>query len=207
MLEGFLENWRRGSRGPLPQLSPLQLLNALILINREGPIGRRALAHSLQLKDGVIRGLAERLAENKLVLVGDSGIQLSTTGRASLHKLYRSLLIKNILPLEESDLVPNHKAIGIHLSQAYRSSMTGVAQRDAAVKAGALGSITVAALGGRLTIPPDNKDLAKVAPKENARLHEAFKPSNRDLIIVGFGQDLGSSMAGALAAVLSLQNG
>ncbi len=205
MLEEFLENWRRGTRGPLPQLTPLQVLNALVLIDRDGPLGRRALAHSLQLKDGVVRGLTERLAENKLVSVGDSGVQLSTTGRTSLHKLYRSLLVKSIMALDDSDLVPNHRAIGVHLSHAYRSSMTGVAQRDAAVKAGAQGSITVASLSGKLTIPPDNKDLARVAPKENARLREAFKPSNQDLIIIGFGQDAGSALAGALAAVVSLQ--
>jgi hypothetical protein len=206
MLEEFLENWRRGSRGPLPQLTPIQLLNALILIDREGPLGRRALAHSLQLKDGVVRGLTERLAESKLVSVGDSGVQLSQPGKKSLQKLFRTLSIKRIMPLEGSDLILNNKAIGVHLSHAYREGMTGVAQRDAAVKAGAEGSITIAALGGKLTIPPDNKDLARVAPKENARLRTEFNPSDQDLIIVGFGGDATTAMAGALAAVLSLQN-
>lgn len=205
MLEEFLENWRRGSRGPLPHLTPLQLLNALILIDREGPMGRRALAHSLRLNDGVVRGLTERLAESKLVSVGDTGVQLSTPGRRSLQKLIRTLSIKRIIPLEGSDLILNNKAVGIHLSHAYREGMTGVAQRDAAVKAGAEGSITVAALGGKLIIPPDNKDLARVAPKENARLRAEFNPSNRDLIIVGFGGEATIAMAGALAAVLTLQ--
>jgi hypothetical protein len=205
MLEEFLENWRRGSRGPLPQLTPLQLLNALILIEREGPMGRRALAHSLQLKDGVIRGLTERLAETKLVSVGDSGVQLSAPGRKSLQKLFRRLSIKKIMPLEGSDLILNGKAVGIHLSHAYRGGMTGVEQRDAAVKAGAEGSITVAAISGKLTIPPDNRDLARVAPKENARLKDEFNPSNQDLVVIGFGGDTVTATAGALAAALSLR--
>ena len=69
ILEDILEKWRRGSTGPLPQLTPLQLLNALVLVEREGPVGRRALSETLQLNDGVVRGLLERLAASKMALV------------------------------------------------------------------------------------------------------------------------------------------
>ena len=95
--------------------------------------------------------------------------------------------------------------MGVHLRGAYERQMTGVAQRDEAVKAGAEGSITVAALGRRLVIPPDNKSLGDLAPKADARLREMFNPSDRDLIIIGFGKDRGAALAGALGAVLSLQ--
>jgi len=205
ILEDILERWRRGSRGPLPQLTPLQLLNALLLIDREGPLGRRALASTLQLNDGVVRGLLERLAESKMVTVTETGVQLSKIGKESLRKLLRQLSIKKIISLEQSDLVPTNSAMGVHATKLYRPGMTGIVQRDEAIKAGAEGSITVAVLGRKLVIPPDNKSIAELAPKENARLRSELEPTDKDLIIIGFGKDPGRALAGALAAVLSLQ--
>ena len=205
IVESVLDGWRRGTRGPLPQMTHLQLLSALVLIEREGPLGRRALAHALQIKDGVARGLMERLAESDLVSVTEAGVELSKRGKQSLHRFLRQLSVKRMLPLKESDLIPDRPTMNVHLAGAYRLGMTGIAQRDEAIKAGADGSITVAVLGGKLVIPPDNKNLASLAPKENARLRNEFKPSDKDLIIIGFGKDESRALAGAMAAVLSLQ--
>ena len=153
----------------------------------------------------MVRGLLERLAESKMVTVTETGVQLSKIGKESLRKLLRQLSIKKIISLEESDLVPTNSAMGVHATRLYRPGMTGIVQRDEAIKAGAEGSITVAVLGKRLVIPPDNKSIAELAPKENARLRSELEPTDKDLIIIGFAKDPGRALAGALAAVLSLQ--
>jgi len=140
-----------------------------------------------------------------MVTVTETGVQLSKIGKESLRKLLRQLSVKKIISLEQSDLVDTNSAMGVHVSKAYRPGMTGIVQRDEAIKAGAEGSITVAVLGKRLAIPPDNKSITELAPKENARLWNELKPTDRDLIIIGFGKDAGRALAGALAAVLSLQ--
>ena len=189
----------------MPQITPLQLLHALVLIEREGPIGRRALAQGLQIRDGVARGLVERLADGRIVSVKESGVELSSSGKQDLHRYLRQLAIKKILPLSESDLIHEHQVLGIHLRGGYSKGMTGVAQRDEAIKAGALGTITIAEVDGKLVIPPDNKKLAALAPRDNQRLQKDFEPSDKDLIIIGFGKDTSRALAGALAAVLSLQ--
>src|SRR5438093_25213 len=49
MLEEMLDKWRRGARGPLPQLTTVQLLNALVVIDEQGPVARRALARALRI--------------------------------------------------------------------------------------------------------------------------------------------------------------
>ena len=205
IVDNVLEGWRRGTRGPLPQITPLQLLNALVTIDQEGPLGRRALAQSLQIKDGVVRGLLERLADRKIASATETGVSLSTAGRKSLHKFLSELSVRKISPIQESGLIGTRKGIGVHLAGAYEKGMTGVAQRDEAIKAGAEGSITVAMLGRRLVIPPDNKSIADLDAKEDARLRREFNPSDKDLIIIGFGSDLVIAQAGALAAVMSLQ--
>jgi hypothetical protein len=182
----------------------LQLLNALVTIDREGPIGRRALARSLRVKDGVVRGLLERLAEAKIALATETGVQLSGNGRKSLRKFLTQLSVKKIARLGESGLIGTSLGIAIHVVGAYRKGMTGVAQRDEAIKAGAGGSVTIAFSGRKLVIPPDNKNIADLDPGEDARLRREFSPSDKDLIIIGFGSDLAIAQAGALAAVLSL---
>ena len=139
-----------------------------------------------------------------MVTVTENGVQLSKIGKENLRKLLHQLSINKIISLEESDLAHASSAMGVHVSKAYRSGMTGIAQRDEAIKAGAEGSITVAVLGKKLVIPPDNKSIAELAPKDNAMLRSELEPSDKDLIIIGFGKDPGHALAGALAAVLSL---
>ena len=204
MLGKMLEKWRRGTRGPLPHLTPLQLLNALLLIDQEGPVGRRSLALALQINDGIARGLLERLAEQGIVRVTETGAKLSQEGKSRLREVLRTMSIKKILNLDKTELVPGTLAVGIHLAHSYEAGMTGIPQRDEAVKAGADGSITIAVKDGRLVVPPDNRDTADVSPKEHSRLRTLFKPTDNDLIIIGFAKDQRRAMAGALAAVLSL---
>ena len=206
MLEEMLEKWRRGARGPLPQLTPVQLLNALVLIAQEGPVGRRALAQALQINDGVTRGLLERLAEQGLVEVREgTGVKLSKQGRETLRRYLKQITVRKIKTLDETELVPGKTSVGVHLAKRYKPGITGVSQRDEAIKVGAEGTLTIAVVNGKLSIPPDNKKVAELSLRDDARIRELFHPSENDLVIIGFGKDANRALSGALAAVLSLE--
>ncbi|HZY46221.1 MAG TPA: DUF4443 domain-containing protein [Candidatus Bathyarchaeia archaeon] len=206
MIDEMLDKWRRGGRGPLPQLTPVQLLTALVLIEQEGPIGRRALAHALQINDGVTRGLLERLADQGLVEVAEgTGVKLSKSGKAMLGEYLKRVSVRNIKTIEETKLVPGKVSVVVHLAKRYRPGITGVSERDEALKAGGDGAITMAVVNGKLLIPPDNKKVADLSPDDNTRLGEMFSLAEKDLVIMGFGKDTGRALSGALAAVLSLQ--
>lgn len=206
MLEEMLEKWRRGARGPLPHLTPVQLLNALVLIDQEGPVGRRALAQTLQINDGVTRGLLERLAEQGLVEVSEgTGVKLSKQGRDTLQGYLKQIGVRKIKTMGETELVPGKVSVGVHLAKRYKPGITGVSQRDEAIKAGAEGTLTIAVVNGKLSIPPDYKKVAELSPHEDVRIRELFRPSENDLVIIGFGKDANRALSGALAAVLSLE--
>ena len=206
MLEEMLEKWRRGARGPLPHLTTVQLLNALVLIDQEGPVGRRALAQALQMNDGVTRGLLERLAEQGMVEVGEgTGVKLSKKGTEMLQKHLREIGVKKITTLDQMELVPGKVSVGVQLSRRYAPGMTGVSQRDEAIKAGADGTLTMGIVKGDLLIPPDGKKVKDLSRRDNDRLQEVFKLADNDLMIVGFGRDSHRALSGALAAVLSLE--
>src|SRR5436853_1525165 len=196
MLEEMLEKWRRGARGPLPQRTPVQLLSALVLIDLEGPVGRRALAQALQINDGVTRGLLERLAEQGLVEVGEgTGAKLSRQGRETLQRYLKQIAVRKIRTLDEMELVPGKVSVGVHLSKRYKPGITGVLQRDEAIKVGAEGTLTIAVVNGKLSIPPDNKKVAELSPREDARIRELFHPSENDLVIIGFGNDANRALS------------
>jgi DNA-binding MarR family transcriptional regulator len=206
MLEEMLDKWRRGARGPLPQLTPVQLLNALVLIDEEGPVGRRALAQAIQLNDGVTRGLLERLAEQGLVEVSKgTGVRLSRQGRETLQRYLRQIAVRKIKALDQTELVPGRISVAVHLAKRFKPGITGLSQRDEAIKAGAEGALTIAVVNGKLSIPPDNKRIAELSPREDARLRELFNLSEKDLVVIGFGKDAKRALSGALAAVLSLE--
>jgi hypothetical protein len=206
MLEEMLDKWRRGARGPLPQLTPVQLLSALVLIDQEGPVGRRALAQALQINDGVTRGLLERLAEQGLAEVSEgTGVKLSRQGRETLQKYLKQIAVRKIKTLDETELVPGKVSVGIHLAKRYKPGITGVLQRDEAIKVGAEGTLTIAVVNGKLSIPPDNKKVADLSPREDVRIRELFRLAENDLVIIGFGKDANRALSGALAAVLSLE--
>ncbi len=167
-------------------------------------MGRRSLAQALRINDGTARGLLERLAEQQIALVTETGVKLSREGKTRLRGVLRQMSVKKILNLDSSELVPGRVAVGIHLAHSYEEGMTGIPQRDEAVKAGADGSITITVKNGRLVVPPDNRDTADISAREDSRLRSLFKPVDNDLIIIGFSKDQALATAGALAAVLAL---
>ena len=205
-LDEILVSWRRGTRGPLPQLSSLQILTALVLIRNSGPIGRRALAQTLRIKDGVARGLLERLVERRIATIVEGGVSLSDTGLKKVDQELARLGIAKIREFDETDLVPGKKSVVVHVMHRYNEGMNGISERDEAVRAGADGTIIIAMLNGKLVIPPDNKDTRDMSRDEDSRLRAVFRPSEKDLLVMGFADNNGSSLAGALAAVVRLRS-
>ncbi|HLQ61701.1 MAG TPA: DUF4443 domain-containing protein, partial [Candidatus Acidoferrales bacterium] len=106
-------------------------------------LGRRALSEELEIKDGIARGLLERLAEQNIIRVRENGVELTLAGKKKLQSFLDKLSVEKVIVLETSDLAPGPNAAVAHVRKAYRSGMTGVQQRDEAIKAGADGAITI----------------------------------------------------------------
>ncbi|HZD12355.1 MAG TPA: DUF4443 domain-containing protein [Candidatus Binatus sp.] len=201
MLEDILAGWRRGIRGPLPQLTGIQVLTAIVLLRDHGPLGRRALSRALRIKDGVARGLLERLAEQNMIRIRESGALLSEVGLKRLEEELARLGVQGMRELDVTSLIPRKLAVAIHVPHRYEQGMTGVRERDEAVRAGAEGAITITMLNGKLVVPPDNR---KMPSEEDIRFKQLFALSDKDLLVIGFAETLGPALIGSLAAVASL---
>ena len=121
-----------------------------------------------------------------------------------MRSLLNQMAIKEIEPFDGSDLVPGKSATAIHLAGKYRRGMSGIPERDEAVKSGAQGLITIALHERKLVIPPDNRDIRELSPKEDTRLRRLFDLVENDLVVIGFALDARRALAGALAAAISM---
>ncbi|MBA3043514.1 DUF4443 domain-containing protein, partial [archaeon] len=81
---------------------------------------------------------------------------------------------------------------------------SGIEQRDAAIKAGAVGATTIICKKKKLVFPVANYSFETKEPVLAESLHSKFMPEDNDVIIIGSANSLKMAEEGALAAALEL---
>jgi DNA-binding MarR family transcriptional regulator len=179
--------------GPLPRFSPLHLWMALELIGRHGRVGRKQLARMMEIGEGSVRTILERMAKLGLVRSLRGGSSLTEKGRRILGSLPR---------VTEADLhylsLARKSAVTVVPGGAPRVS-SGIEQRDAAVRAGGKGATVLIFRSGRLRFP-DGLEVEREAD----RILSLVSPSEDDAVLIGFGDDGVSARLAAMAAAVSL---
>jgi len=179
------------------------VIKALELI-AEKPIGRNRLSKELALGEGATRTLIDRLKDYGLVAIDRIGCVLSKKGEKFWNALHKSFPRKTVL--EKSGLTLAAFNVAILVKGCGGKVKGGMEQRDAALLMGARGATTLVFKEGRLTIPPDQRDVAEDFPKIHEELVGALRPEENDAIVIGSADTLEKAEYGALAAALSLLN-
>ncbi|HYW00841.1 MAG TPA: DUF4443 domain-containing protein [Candidatus Acidoferrum sp.] len=86
-----------------------------------------------------------------------------------------------------------------------RSVRSGIEQRDAAIRAGAAGAITVIYHDGMLLLPPDGFDLSEKNRSIAERLRKEFELLEGDALVIGSGDDKWKAVEDVLAAAETLR--
>ncbi|TET58896.1 DUF4443 domain-containing protein [Candidatus Bathyarchaeota archaeon] len=187
--------------GPTPSFSVVHVIRALELLG-EKPIGRNRLSQKLTLGEGATRTLIERLRSLSLIVVDRKGCAFSRKGRKLWSTLHATIPRKTVL--KESGLTLAPFNVAILVKDGSSNVRFGIEQRDAALLAGAKGATTLISKNGRLTIPPDCRDLIKDFPEIHRRLVDSLKPGENDAIVIGSADTLEKAEFGALAAAWTL---
>lgn len=189
--------------GPSPSFSVVHIIKALELV-AEKPIGRNKLSKELVLGEGATRTLIERLKDYSLIRVNRAGCILSKKGEKLWNTLHTSLPRKIVLERSGLTLATFNVAI---LVKGYGSKVKfGMEQRDVALMIGAKGATTLVLKNGKLTVPPENRDVAEHFPKVYRKLIDSLEPEDNDVIVVGSADTLEKAEYGALAAAWNLLN-
>ena len=194
---------RESAPGPQPTFTVLHLLKAIILIGREGPLGRKSLSYKLTLGEGVVRTLIERLRISQLISEDRRGCSLTRKG-LDLH----STLIGRIsrpVSIGAGMLSLDKWNVAILVHDAAKKIGAGLEQRDAAVRAGATGANTIIYSEGKFIIPRGSQNCAADSPNGIwDRLKSTLLPNEGDLIIISGGPSCNIAEDGVLAAAWTL---
>jgi len=190
------------AQGPQPGFQSFQLLDALLTIDREAPIGRKKLSRRLGVGEGTIRTMLQRLKAASLLEVrGKGGCALSRKGKRLVSELRRRLVDAGPLSLSLPWEYPENYAVMVR--GAVSRVRRGIEQRDEAIKAGAKALLVLSYHGGRLLMP-GVADLTAEKPEFASKLIGELKPQEGDVILIAGASTHGEARRGALAAAQTL---
>jgi hypothetical protein len=142
------------------------------------------------------------LRNEDLIHVSRTGIILSELGKELLSDL-RSNLSKEV-EVPESSLTVAPSNMAVLIKNAAESVKYGVEQRDAAIKAGALGATTLVFRDNRLTMPEVGEDIFRNIQSIHDLLVAKLNPEEDDVVIIGSADDKRTAEFAAKTAALKL---
>ncbi|MCJ7632015.1 DUF4443 domain-containing protein [Candidatus Bathyarchaeota archaeon] len=166
--------------------SEIKELLMLLILNREGPIGRYRLKDIMGLAEheGLVRQMLADLQKQGCISASKSGCTLTRKGKTLLDKCLEALHIAEIKPFDSPILRTETASIGLHLQNRADKIDSAMKIRDIAVRGEATGATIILFKEGKLripSVPPDflakNLSLAK-------KVHESFNLKDNDVIVI-----------------------
>jgi predicted transcriptional regulator len=191
---------REKAAGPSPTFSVFHLIVTLELIANK-PIGRNRLAKELNVGDGAIRTIIERLKNAGLIITSKTGCFLTEEGR-KLWKEYSMTMKK--AEIENNELALANHSFAIAVRNRGNRIESGMEQRDAAIIMGAKSVTTMRLSKGCLIIPSVSNDVAHDFPVAAEEIMKLLAPHENDAVIISSADDPRKAEYGALSAAWTL---
>jgi hypothetical protein len=176
---------------------------ALQLIEKNGKTSRDSLCDGLALGEGTIKTLVKHLKMHGLVKTSNGGTRMTVKGRGICQGLLEAMPAEMSLPKCSVALGWfNYAVLVREFGFAVRS---GIEQRDAAIKTGAIGATTLVFNDGKFVMPATTQDSLKKNPAVRKMVVEKLKPQEGDVIIIGSAEsEKTAELAAKNAAILTI---
>ncbi|MDA4124953.1 MAG: MarR family winged helix-turn-helix transcriptional regulator [Thaumarchaeota archaeon] len=189
--------------GPAPTYSPSHVLAVLMTIGDVGSIGRGALAKESGLGDGAVRTVIRRLGSGGYIVVRPVGCQLTGKGKVAYDELRKR--IPKTIELTKTSLTLGDKQVALLIRGAGEGVKSGIEQRDASIKAGAVGASTYVIRGSKFQVPGSSLDCEADFPSDAWRkVRRELRPLNGDAIVICGSGERNTSLIGAISAAITL---
>src|SRR5919198_4888125 len=156
------------------------------LLNKNEHVSRTSLCHELGLGEGSARTLLKHLKMQGLVRSTNGGTRLTEKGKILSSELLQSIPSEANMPKCSIALGKfNYVVLLRNYGFAIKS---GIEQRDAAIKMGALGATTLLYKDRKFVMPGaynNNKDSLQIESSIASLLIDKLKPEDNDVIIIG----------------------
>ncbi len=159
------------------------VFKTLQLMNKYGRISRLLLTGELNLGEGSIKTLVKHLKMHGLVETSKAGMWMSDKGLRLYSKL--ALSIPNEMDIPQCSIALGKYNHAILIRGLESEIGSGIEQRDAAVKMGAMGATTLLYKEGKFFMLGRNQDSLRIDSNIRKLLVMTLNPKNKDLIIIG----------------------
>ncbi len=178
----------------------VHVFKTMQMMSENHKISRSMMMQELGLGEGSIKTLVKHLKMHGLVENSNAGMWLTNKGDS----LYTKLHV--IIP-RETDITKCSVALGkfnhaVLLKNMAYNIKSGIEQRDAAIKAGAVGATTLICKNERLVLPGTGEDLMRNDQKIHSLIMEKLSPKQNDVIIIGSSQNKKIAEIAAKSAAL-----
>jgi predicted transcriptional regulator len=195
-------------RGPKAAYGEVDILKALFAIGKsETNLGRTRLGQLTGLGQGEIRTLIARLKNSGLITVDAKGASLTEKGRKEFAAISKTLPYSSQVGAKKLGLGKFAWSIIVRGNESKVRS--GIEQRDAAIRVGAGGTLTVIYSSGKFMVPSVDKSAntnceARGPSEPWITIRSEGKPRNSDVVIVSWADSVLLAEAGALSAALTI---
>ena len=188
--------------GPSPSFSVFDVIKALEIIAEAGSVGRGKLSERLKLGRGATRTLLARLAEAGLISTSRSGCSLTKKGKNLRRRIEEA--IPQISEIGQNELTFAAYNVVVQVRGRGEKVGKGLEQRDAAVRTGAKGAITLIYKNEKLILPTITDDTAKSYPIAYQQITQLMDLKENDVAIIVCADNLKDAEYGALAAAWTI---
>lgn len=166
--------------------SEVKELLLLLMLEREGPIGRYRLKEVVGLPEheGVVRQMLADLQAEGYVSASRSGCTLTREGNTLLAEVLNAHHIAAIKRFDLPLLTPGPIGVAVHLRKRANQVGSAMKVRDIAVRGGALGATVILFQDEKLTVPSVSPDFFDDHPDLGEKIHEAFRLKEDDVVAV-----------------------
>lgn len=153
---------------------------ALQLMGRLGRVSRSMLVRELMLGEGSVRTMIKHMRMHGLIESSRRGMVLSAVGRDLYSRISRMLAAEARMPACSIAVGEFNYAVRVRgMADAVRS---GLEQRDAAIRMGALGATTLIYRGSRFLMPGSRHVIRDQGVVDHLK---GLMPEDGDVIIIG----------------------
>ncbi len=184
--------------GPAFRFTDANVYWALHVLSDGRRMGRKRLAEMIGVGEGSMRRILDTLKEWEYVSIKQTGITITRSGVTYLEKLPLKVLDINV-----EDLVLGEYTQAVLVKGVANEINNGLKQRDAGIRAGALGCTTLMLKEGKVILPPE-WDIEPEHPEVAKSVRQIEDMTESDVIIIGGGDDQYVAMNAALIAAFEL---
>ncbi|MCW4019051.1 MAG: DUF4443 domain-containing protein [Candidatus Bathyarchaeota archaeon] len=183
--------------GPSTTFSMFHIFYALELMEQK-PIGRNRLAQKLNVGEGAIRTIINRLKDEQLITTAKEGCSLTPKGLEVWHKF--EAVFPQRAEIEQTELTRSLFNYAFLVKNSGQKIGSGIEQRDAAIMGGAQRAIALVFRGGHLVIGSVSGSIEKEFPDAANKILKNLKPEENDVIIIAGADNAVRAKRGAFAA-------